>query len=76
MQELLNLQSLHSDVVIMPAYITAMQTEIAKLLANAKQEVKEILTKSPYMNLIHLLNEHFMYAFPFMTLIIVFFVNL
>lgn len=54
LHELLNLQSLHSDVVIMRAYITAMQTEIAKLLDNAKQEVKEILTKSPYTNMIHL----------------------
>lgn len=52
LHELLNLQSLHSDVVIMRAYITAMQTEIAKLLDNAKQEVKEILTKSPYTNII------------------------
>jgi len=41
LQELSNLQSLHSNVIIMPAYITAMQTEIAKLLENAKQEVKE-----------------------------------
>ena len=54
LHKLLNLQSLHSDVVIMRAYITAMQTEIAKLLDNAKQEVKEILTKSPYTNMIHL----------------------
>jgi len=37
----LNLQSLHSDVIILPAYITAMQTGIAKLLENAKQDVKE-----------------------------------
>lgn len=37
----MNLQSLYSDVIIMPAYITAMQTEIAKLLDNAKLEVKE-----------------------------------
>lgn len=37
----INLQSLHSDVIIMPPYITAMQTEIAKLLDNAKLEAKE-----------------------------------
>ena len=55
LQELLDLQSLHSDVVIMPAYITAMQTEIAKLLDSAKQEVKEILNRSSYTNnMIHL----------------------
>ena len=41
LQKLPNLQSLHSDVIIMPAYITAMQTEIAKLIEYAKQEVKE-----------------------------------
>ena len=41
LQTLPNLQSLHSDVIIMPAYITAMQTEIAKLIEYAKQEVKE-----------------------------------
>lgn len=40
LQELLNLQHLHSDVTIMPAYIEAMQKEIQKLLENAKQEVK------------------------------------
>lgn len=40
LQELLNLQSLHFDVTIIPAYITTMQTEIARLLDNAKQEVK------------------------------------
>ena len=55
LQELLNLQSLHSGVIIMPTYITAMQTEIAKLLHHGEQEVKEILIKSPYTNnMIHL----------------------
>ena len=60
LQELPNLQSLHSDVIIMPAYITAMQTEIAKLIEYAKQgkkgkRVKEILNKSPSTNnMIHL----------------------
>ena len=55
LQELLNLQSLHSGVIIMPTYITAMQTEIAKLLHHGEQEVKEILIQSPYTNnMIHL----------------------
>lgn len=40
LQELLNLQHLHSDVTIMPAYITEMQKEKQKLLENAKQEAR------------------------------------
>lgn len=39
LQELLNLQSLHSDVNIMPAYFTTMQGEIDNLLENANQQV-------------------------------------
>lgn len=38
-QELLNLQSLHSSVNIMPAYFTLKQEEIDKLLRNAKEEI-------------------------------------
>ena len=41
LQELLNLQTLHSQVTIMPAYITALQNEIEKLLENANQEVQK-----------------------------------
>lgn len=41
LQELRNLQSLHSDVNIMPAFFTTMQGEIDKLLENARQEVKK-----------------------------------
>ena len=41
LQELLNLQSLHSDVNIMPAFFTTMQGEIDRLLENARQEVKK-----------------------------------
>lgn len=41
LQELLNLQSLHSQVTIMPAYITSLQNEIDRRLhENANQEVK------------------------------------
>lgn len=40
LQELLNLQSLHSDVNIMPAYFTTMQGEIDNLLENANQQEK------------------------------------
>ena len=42
LQELLNLQSLHANVNIMPAYFTLLQEEIDKLLGNAKEEVKII----------------------------------
>ena len=41
LQKLPNLRRLHSDIIIIPAYITAMQTEIAKLIEYAKQEVKD-----------------------------------
>ena len=37
LQELLNLQSLHANVHIMPAYFTLLQEEIDKLLGNAKE---------------------------------------
>ena len=39
LEELLNLQSLHANVHIMPAYFTLLQEEIHKLLGNAKEEV-------------------------------------
>ena len=39
LQELLNLQSLHTNVNIMPAYFTLLQEEIEKLLGNAEEEV-------------------------------------
>jgi len=39
LQELLNLQSLHANVHIMPAYFTLLQEEIDKLLGNAKEEI-------------------------------------
>ena len=39
LQVLLNLQSLHSDVTIMPAFFTSMQNEIDRLLKDAKEEV-------------------------------------
>ena len=39
LQEMLNLQSLHANVNIMPAYFTLLQEEIDKLLQNAKEEV-------------------------------------
>ena len=41
LQELLNLQTLHSQVTIMPAYITALQNEIETLLENTNQEVQK-----------------------------------
>ena len=41
LQELLNLQTLHSQVTIMPAYITALRNEIEKLLENTNQEVQK-----------------------------------
>ena len=41
LQELLNLQSLHANVNIMPAYFTLLQ-EMDKLLGNAKEEVAMI----------------------------------
>ena len=39
LQEMLNLQNLHANVNIMPAYLTLLQEEIDKLLGNAKEEV-------------------------------------
>ena len=45
LQEWLNLQSLHSDVTIMPAFFTSMQNEIDRLLKDAKEEV---LNKTVY----------------------------
>jgi len=39
LQELLDLQSLHSHVTIIPAYITTLQNEIEKHLENARNEV-------------------------------------
>ena len=39
LQQLLNLQSLHSDVTIMPAFLMSMQNEIDRLLKDAKEEV-------------------------------------
>ena len=44
LQELLNLQSLHSDVTIMPAFLTSMQNEIDRLLKDAKEEVTKQYT--------------------------------
>ena len=44
LQELLNLQSLHSDVAIMPASFTSMQSEINRLLKGAKKEVTKQYT--------------------------------
>ena len=46
LQELLNLQSLHANVHIMPAYFTLLQ-EIDKLLGNAKEEVAMIYLYFP-----------------------------
>ncbi|XP_027037614.1 uncharacterized protein LOC113666049 isoform X2 [Pocillopora damicornis] len=43
LQELLNLQSLHANVNIMPAYFTLPQEEIDKLLGNAKEEEDNII---------------------------------
>ena len=37
LQEMLNLQNLHANVNIMPAYLTLLQEEIDKLLGNAKE---------------------------------------
>jgi len=39
LQELLDLQSLHSHVTIMPAYTTTLQNEIEKALENSRNEV-------------------------------------
>ena len=52
LQELLNSQCLHSNVTIMPAYTTAMQNEIEKLLEDANLEVtvKKCLS-IPFSNL-------------------------
>ena len=36
---MLNLQSLHANVNVMPAYFTLLLEEIDKLLGNAKEEV-------------------------------------
>ena len=44
LKELLNLQSLHSDVTIMPAFFTSMQNEIDRLLKDAKEEVTKQYT--------------------------------
>ena len=44
LQELLNLQSLHSDVTIMPAFFTSMQNEIDRLLKDVKEEVTKQYT--------------------------------
>ena len=50
LQELLNLQSLHANVHIMPAYFTLLQ-EIDKLLGNAKEEVAMIYLYFPVQQL-------------------------
>ena len=46
LQELLNLQSLHSDVAIMPAFFTSIQSEIDRLLylKGAKKEATKQYT--------------------------------
>ena len=44
LQELLDLQSLHSDAAIMPAFFTSMQSEIDRLLKGAKKEVTKQYT--------------------------------
>ena len=44
LKELLNLQSLHSDVTIMPAFFTSMQNEIDRLLKDVKEEVTKQYT--------------------------------
>ena len=41
LQELLNLQSLHTQVTIMRALFTTLQSEIDKLLENVNQQVKK-----------------------------------
>ena len=51
LQELLNLQSLHADVNIMPAYFTLLQEEIDKLLGNAEEEVTIIYLCFPVSQL-------------------------
>ena len=51
LQELLNLQSLHANVDIMPAYFTLLQEEIDKLLGNAKEEVTIIYLCFPVSQL-------------------------
>ena len=51
LQEMLNLQSLHANVNIMPAYFTLLQEEIDKLLGNAKEEVTIIYLCFPVSQL-------------------------
>ncbi|RMX40234.1 hypothetical protein pdam_00014336 [Pocillopora damicornis] len=51
LEELLNLQSLHANVHIMPAYFTLLQEEIHKLLGNAKEEVAIIYLCFPVYQL-------------------------
>ena len=51
LQELLNLQSLHANVNIMPAYFTLLQEEIDKLLGNAEEEVTIIYLCFPVSQL-------------------------
>lgn len=43
LQEFLNLQTLHANVIIMPAYINTLQTEIQQLQENAHKEVTSII---------------------------------
>ena len=50
LQEMLNLQSLHANVYIMPAYSTLLQ-EIDKLLGNALEEVTIIYLFFPVSQL-------------------------
>ena len=49
LQELLNLQSLHSDVAIMPAFFTSIQSEIDRLLKGAKKEATKQYTRASRM---------------------------
>ena len=51
LEELLNLQSLHANVHIMPAYFTLLQEEIDKLLGNAEEEVTIIYLCFPVSQL-------------------------
>ena len=51
LQEMLNLQSLHANINIMPAYFTLLQEEIDKLLGNAKEEVTIIYLCFPVSQL-------------------------
>ena len=51
LQEMLNLQSLHANVNIMPAYFTLLQKEIDKLLGNVKEEVTIIYLCFPVSQL-------------------------